>query len=107
MNDSDLSAPDPLPIIRTHPIMKQLALATLIASAAMVGCTTYDTPYHGKNVALEPSHNFLGLVTVESGSYAPSDKATVGANMSEFSGRRATSGDRITLFWGAVTLTDY
>jgi hypothetical protein len=27
--------------------------------------------------------------------------------MSEFSGRRATSGDRITLFWGAVTLTDY
>jgi len=87
--------------------MKQLALATLIASAALVGCTTYDTPYHGKNVSMEPSHNFLGLVTVESGSYAPNQKATVGANMSEFSSRRATSGDRITLFWGAVTLTDY
>jgi hypothetical protein len=56
---------------------------------------------------MEPSHNFLGLVTVESGSYAPSEKATVGVNMSEFYGRRITSGDRITLFWGAVTLTDY
>ena len=57
--------------------MKQLALATLIASAALVGCTTYDTPNHGRNVSMEPSHNFLGLVKVESGSYAPSDKATV------------------------------
>jgi hypothetical protein len=87
--------------------MKQLALATLIASAAMVGCTTYDTPYHGKNVSMEPSHNFLGIVKVEAGSYGHSDKATVGVNMSEFYGRRVTSGDRITLFWGAVTLTDY
>jgi hypothetical protein len=87
--------------------MKQLALATLIASAALVGCTTYDTPNHGRNVSLEPSHNFLGIVKVESGSYAPSEKATVGANMREFSGRRITSGDRITLLWGAVTLTDY
>ncbi len=86
--------------------MKQLALATLIASAALVGCTTYDTPYHGKNVSMEQSHNFLGLVKVESGSYGHSDKATVGVNMSEFYGRRITSGDRISLFRGAVTLTD-
>jgi hypothetical protein len=87
--------------------MKQLALATLIASAAMVGCTTYDTPYHGKNVSMEPSHNFLGIIKVEAGSYAPTNNPTVDVNMSEFYGRRATSGDRITLFWGAVTLTDY
>ena len=53
--------------------MKQLALATLIASAAMVGCTNYDTPHHGRNVSMEPRHNFLGLVKVEAGSYAPSD----------------------------------
>jgi hypothetical protein len=87
--------------------MKQLALATLIVSAALAGCTTYDTPYHGKNVSMEPSHNFLGLMKIEAGSYAPSDKPTIGVNMSEFYGRRATSGDRVTLFWGAVTLTDY
>jgi hypothetical protein len=87
--------------------MKQLALATLIASAALVGCTTYDTPNHGRNVSMEPAHNFLGLVKVESGSFSPSEKATIGANMREFSARRITSGDRITLLWGAVTLTDY
>jgi len=87
--------------------MKQLALATLIASAALVGCTTYDTPNHGRNVSLEPSHNFLGIVKVESHSYAPSEKATVTANMSEFYTNRITSGDRITLLWGAITLTDY
>jgi hypothetical protein len=87
--------------------MKQLVLATLIASAALVGCTTYDTPNHGRNVSMEPSHNFLGIVKVESGSFAPNDLPTIGANMREFSGRRITSGDRITLLWGAVTLTDY
>ena len=86
--------------------MKQLALATLIASA-LIGCTTYETPYRGKNVTLEPSHNFLGIVKVESGSYGSSEKATVGVNMREFNARRLTSGDRVTLLWGAVTLTDY
>ena len=62
MNHSDLSASSPLPIILTYPAMKQLALATLIASAAMVGCTTYDTPNHGRTDSMEPSHNFLGIV---------------------------------------------
>ncbi|MEN9653458.1 MAG: hypothetical protein RL303_1178, partial [Verrucomicrobiota bacterium] len=80
--------------------MKQLALATLIASAAMVGCTTYDTPHHGRNVSMEPRHNFLGIIEVESESYALSNKATIGLNMSELYGRRNTSGDRITLLWG-------
>lgn len=56
---------------------------------------------------MEPSHNFLGLIKVDSGAYAPSEKATIGANMREFSGRRITSGDRVTLLWGAITLTDY
>lgn len=87
--------------------MKQLALATLIASAALVGCTTYDTPNRGRNVSMEPAHNFLGIVKVEPGSFAPIEQSTVGVNMREFSGRRITSGDRVTLLWGAVTLTDY
>jgi hypothetical protein len=87
--------------------MKQLVLATLIASAALVGCTTYDTPNHGRNVSMEPAHNFLGIVKVESGSFAPNDLPSIGVNMREFSGRRITSCDRVTLLWGAVTLTDY
>jgi hypothetical protein len=87
--------------------MKQLALATLIASAALVGCTTYDTPNHGRNVSMEPAHNFLGLIKVEPGSYAPNELPTIGANMRDFGARRISSGDRITLLWGAITLTDY
>ena len=107
VNGSDLSARIPRPIIVTHPTMKQLALATLIASAALGGCTTSDAPNQGGTVSMEPAHNFLGIIKVEAGSYAPNEKPTVGLNMSEMYGRRTTSGDRITLLWGAVTLTDY
>ena len=96
--------------------MKQFAFASLIASAALVGCTSYDTPNHGRNVSLEPSHNFFGIVKVEPGIFAPQGNAgnstemshpTVGASMSEFRGNRTPSGDRITLLWGAITLFDY
>ena len=107
VNDYDLSDTSYPPTFRVPLIMKQFALATLIASAAMVGCTTYDTPHHGRNVSMEPSHNFLGIVKLESGSYSPSEPDTINMNMGELFGRRATSGDRVTLFWGMITLTDY
>jgi len=56
---------------------------------------------------MKPRHNFLGIVEVESETNALSNKATIGLNLGELYGRRNTSGDRVTLFWGAVTLTDY
>ncbi len=89
--------------------MKQLALASLIAAAAMVGCTTYDTPNHGKSVSLEPAHNFLGIVKVEPESYAAAGgtRAPAQVGTSELYSRRTTSGDRITLLWGAIVITDY
>jgi hypothetical protein len=52
-------------------------------------------------------HNFLGIIKVEPGSYANNEKAIVPLRTKELYGRRADSGDRITLLWGAVTLTDY
>ena len=79
----------------------------LVAAALLAGCTTYDTPNHGKAVTLEPSHNFLGIIKVESGSYASNNKATIQVRTDELFSRRTTSGDRITLLWGAITLTDY
>ena len=87
--------------------MKQLALATLIASAGLVGCHTYDTPNHGKAVSLEPSHNFLGIIRTEPGSYSANNNATVRVSTNELYSRRTSSGDRIVLLWGAVTITDY
>lgn len=88
--------------------MKQLALASFLAASALVGCTTYDTPNHGRSVSLEPSHNFLGIVKIEPSSYANNDlKPGVTLSTNELFSRRNDSGDRITFLWGAFTLTDY
>lgn len=81
--------------------------AILLLALALGGCTTYDTTNHGKSVTLEPSHNFLGIIKVESGSYASNNRATIALRTDELYSRRTTSGDRITLLWGTITLTDY
>lgn len=81
--------------------------ALLALAAVLSGCTTYDTPNHGKAVTMEPSHNFLGIIKIESGSYASNNRATIQVRTDELYTRRTTSGDRITLLWGAITLTDY
>jgi hypothetical protein len=86
--------------------MKTLNLL-LLATAILTGCTTYDTPNHGRGVAMEPSHNFLGLVVIEPSSYASNNSATIHLKTDELFARRTTSGDRITLLWGAITITDY
>jgi hypothetical protein len=88
--------------------MKQLALASFLAATALVGCTNYDTPNHGRGVSLEPSHNFLGIIKVEPASYANNDlKPGVTLSTNELFSRRNNTGDRITFLWGAFTLTDY
>ena len=81
--------------------------AVLLLAATLVGCTTYDTNNHGKAVVMEPAYNFLGIVKVESGSYASNNRATIHLGTDELYTRRTTSGDRVTLLWGAITLTDY
>lgn len=87
--------------------MKNLVLSILIASAALVGCSSYDTPNHNKNVAMEPAHNFLGLIKVEPNSYSAVNNSTVRLSTTDFYSHRSNTGDRITLLWGAITLTDY
>lgn len=84
--------------------MKSLAFASLLLLA---GCTTYDTPYHAKSVAAEPSHNFFGIVTTEPASYGYNAGTKINLSTTEISARRNTSGDRITLLWGTITISDY
>jgi len=90
-----------------EPLPMKTPVTALLLASALVGCTTYDTDNHGKAVAMEPSFNFLGIIKVESGSYASNNKATIKLSTDELYTRRTTSGDRVTLLWGAFTLTDY
>lgn len=88
--------------------MKQIAVASFLAATALVGCTSYDTPNRGRNVSLEPAHNFLGIIKVEPASYSNNDhNPGVMLSTNELYSRRNNSGDRITFLWGALTLTDY
>ncbi|NBX01210.1 hypothetical protein EBR11_01580 [bacterium] len=87
--------------------MKQIVLASIIASAGLVGCNSYDTTNHGNAVSLEPAHNFLGIVKTEPSSFAAPRNSSINLSTTELYSRRAVTGDRVTLLWGAITLTDY
>ncbi len=84
--------------------MKSPAFASLLLLA---GCTTYVTPYHAKSVAAEPSHNFFGIVKTEPASYGYNSGTKVNLSTNEIMARRNSSGDRVTLLWGAITISDY
>ena len=91
-------------------ILRPLALSTAVIAAAIAfsACgNTHDTDYHGQSVQIEPSHNFLGIIKTYPGSYLPGDTAAgVVVNMDELIARRDVSGTNVSLFWGALTLTD-
>ena len=51
--------------------------------------------------------NLLGIVKVESDSYASSGPATMSISSDEFLNRKNYSGGKTTLLWGLITLKDY
>lgn len=78
------------------------------AAALLTGCgQAYDTDYYGSSVAIEPSHNFFGLVKTSPGSFIPVDETTIHLPTSQISAARDFSGNNVSLFWGALTITDY
>lgn len=85
--------------------MKSKSLLTLaicaVAASLFAGCSTQKTR-SGRN------NSFLGgLVTYDTGSYAPVRNTTLEADATEFLGRVNPSGDRLTLLWGTLTVHDY
>ncbi|MDR2982763.1 MAG: hypothetical protein LBV12_11010 [Puniceicoccales bacterium] len=91
-------------------ILRPLALcAAVTAITAFSGCgTAYDTDNHGKSVQLEPSHNFFGIVKTSPGSFIPvENNSTVRLSSDEIYAGRDISGNNVSLFWGALTFTDY
>ena len=51
--------------------------------------------------------NLLGIVKVESDSYASSGPATFSISSDEFLNRKNYGGGKTTLLWGLITLKDY
>ncbi len=93
--------------------MKTMRKFSLIASAialafAFTGCNGYDTDYHGNNVNAEASHNFMGIVKTNPGSYRyVNEAATIIIDTDELWCRRDFSGSDTSLFWGLINIRDY
>lgn len=89
--------------------LKLAVLSSVIAAAAFSsGCAGYDTDYKGPGVTAETSHNFLGIVKTNPGSYRNVDlSTTLLIRTEDLWCRRDFSGDNISLFWGLININDY
>lgn len=85
--------------------MKSKSLLTLaicaIAASFFTGCSTQKTSTGRHNSLLG------GLITYDTGSYAPVRNTTIDVDATQLLGRVNPSGDRMTFLWGTVTTHDY
>lgn len=82
--------------------------SALVAATLLGGCAGYDTDDTGSGVVIEPSHNFLGIVKTNPGSYRyVEDAGSIVIRTDELWCRRDFSGDNISLFWGLININDY
>ncbi|MBP3302220.1 MAG: hypothetical protein J6L64_03685 [Opitutales bacterium] len=92
--------------------MKYLKLAVLssvvAATALFSGCAGHDTIHKGPGVTAEASHNFLGIVKTNPGSYRYVDEAgSIVIRTEDLWCRRDFTGDNVSLLWGLVNINDY
>lgn len=81
-------------------ILRLLAALTLLSFAS--GCATRTTSTGGKETTL-----LGGALIVSKDSFQPTTPATVDADTSKIIGRNGPSGQKVSLFWGLMTLHDY
>lgn len=74
-------------------------LAFVLVCFALSGC--------GASHADKKQANVLGIVKFEEAAYTNSGKTTFAMSSDEVLPRENFSGDKVTLFWGLVTLKDY
>lgn len=92
--------------------MRHLKLAVLssalAATALFVGCAGHDTDYKGPGVSAEASHNILGIVKTNPGSYRyVEESSSIVIRTEDLWCRRDFSGDNVSLFWGLININDY
>lgn len=79
-----------------------LLAAALILLAFASGCATRNTSSGGKET------NVLGgAMIVSKDSFQPTTPATLDADTSKIVGKNGPSGNKVSLFWGLITLKDY
>lgn len=77
--------------------------ATLVAvSWFAAGCATKTTAGGGRETNV-----LAGVVNVSTGSFEPTNPATINADTSKIVGKGNPSGNKVTLLWGLITLLDY
>lgn len=76
-------------------------LALLSAALFLSGCDRGQSQM-GKREA-----NLLGIAKVEKDNYTPSELTSFAVSTDELYKRKNFSGDKVTLFWGLITLKDY
>lgn len=83
--------------------MKTRYLTILLALTALVfsGCNINPTAAGSQEV------NLLGVVQYEQASYEETNPSTLAVSTSEIVSQKNYSGDKLSLLWGLVTLTDY
>lgn len=76
-------------------------LAVLSAALFLSGCD------RGKSQMGQREANLLGVAKIEKDNYTPSGVNTFAVSSDELYKRKNFSGDKVTLFWGLITLKDY
>lgn len=82
--------------------IKILALLSLsIAALVFTGCD-------GGSAQMGPKEaNVLGLARVDKEAYLPTGINTFAVSTDELYTRKNFDGDKVTLFWGLITIKDY
>ena len=76
-------------------------LALTIAAFCTTGCDK------GRSQVGPREANMLGIAKIQKENYTPAGVNTFPVETDELYSRRNFSGDKVTLFWGLVTIMDY
>lgn len=78
-------------------------LSVLLVTLLMSACSrSHSTVKMGNSET-----NLLGVAKLEKDNYLPTKSTTFAVSSDEIFARENFSGDKVTLFWGLITLKDY
>lgn len=76
-------------------------LASIVVSCLLSACGSKQALYAPQ------STNILGIYKSEPAAYSAENPNTLALSTTEITGRQNITGNKVTLFWGLITLKDY